>query len=78
MTGPLTKAPLDLTEADAAFMPEVADVAGVGVVDVALVPEVADVVDVGSVAVKRAVAAAGNTSLASLLMRVQKSGRRPD
>ena len=46
--------------------------------DAALVPEVADVVDVGGVAVKRAVAAVGNTSLASRLMRVQKSGRRPD
>ena len=46
--------------------------------DAGLVPEVADLVDVGGVAVKRAVAAVGNTSLASPLMRVQKSGRRPD
>ena len=46
--------------------------------DAAVVPEVADVVDVGGVAVKRAVAAVGNTALASRLMRVQKSGRRPD
>ena len=46
--------------------------------DAGLVPEVADVVGVGGVAVKRAVAAVVNKSLASPVMRVQKSGRRPD
>ena len=43
-----------------------------------LAAEVVDVAGMGGVAVKRAVAAVRNTSLASPLMRVQKSGRRLD
>lgn len=43
-----------------------------------LAAEVVDVAGIGGVAVKRAVAAVRNTSLASPLMRVQKSGRRLD
>ena len=46
--------------------------------DAILLPEVADVVDMGGVPVKRAFAAVGITPLASPLMRLQKSGRRPD
>ena len=84
---------LTMEEACGVLAAEVVDVAGMGGVGVeravveeptmvetggVLAAEVADVGGMGGVVVKRAVAAVRNTSLASPLMRVQKSGRRLD